>query len=71
MTTNGSPSSFPISFHTETDVKAYAGKPVSVYFGEMTFGLSEMRARLASDIFKSLQQTLDQGKNSLVRQPKR
>lgn len=62
MTTNGSSVLFPISFHTDTDVKAYSSKPVSAYFGEMTFGLNEMRARLASDVFKSLQQTLDQGK---------
>ena len=37
-------------------------RPISTYFGELTFGLGQMRDRLPRDAFQELTKTLDQGK---------
>ncbi len=37
-------------------------KPVSEYFGSLTFGLGQMREKLPKEAYKSLLKTLDQGK---------
>src|SRR4051812_21873697 len=36
--------------------------PVSEYFGNLTFGLAQMREKLPKDAYLSLLKTLDQGK---------
>jgi glutamine synthetase len=55
-----------VSFHPKKNIKPLdehgREKPVSEYFGCMTFGLSQMREKLPKEAYISLLKTLDTGK---------